>query len=149
MKSIISFLDHEEYPNVCGIIFANGQIQLLKVSAEWKRRPEFRVESDGETSVEILESEGKLWWNSGTILGRNVSDDGVFEAVCGEASWGSDGFVALISNKTRELIWLAAFDCSNPFSSVRFISESVFAESTYGNIWCFPLNDPSRCRIDE
>lgn len=153
MTKIADFLDHQEYPNVSGIIFPNGCIQLVTVSVNWGTPPSFQAsfqaELDGTTTVEALESQGKLSWSGGAILGEIASDDGALEAVCGEGSFGSDGFVAVVHVETQKLMWLAAFNCSNPFKFVSFKEGCVCAESTIGTVWRFPLNDPCQFRIEQ
>jgi hypothetical protein len=142
MKEIADFLDHQEYPNISGIIFPDGFIQLVTVSVNWETPPSFQVQLDGTTTVETLKSQGQLSWSDGAILGKTVSEDEGFEAVCGEGDFGSDGFVAVVHTETQKLVWLAAFNCSNPFKYVSFKEGCVYAESTIGTVWCFPLSDP-------
>lgn len=148
MNEIADFLDHQEYPNVSGIIFPDGFIQLVTVSVDWGVPPNFQAELDGTTTVETLKSQGQLSWSDGAILAETVSDDGAFKAVCGEGDFGSDGFVAVVHTETQKLVWLAAFNCSNPFNHVSFKESSVCAESTLGAVWRFPLNDPSQFVIE-
>jgi hypothetical protein len=148
MTEIADFLEHQEYPNVSGIIFPNGCIQLVTVSVNWGTTPSFQAELNGMTTIEALKSQGKLSWSDGAILGKAVSDDGAFEAVCGEGDFGSDGFVAVVRAETQKLAWLAAFNCSNPFKFVSFKEGCVRAESTIGTVWQFPLSDPCQFRIE-
>lgn len=142
MTDIADFIYHQEYPNVSGIIFPDGFIQLVNVSVKWETFPSFQVELDGSTTVETLKSQGQLSWSDGAILGKTISDDGAFEAVCGEGDFGSDGFVAVVHADSQKLAWLAAFNCSNPFNFISFKEACVCAESTTGTVWCFPLNYP-------
>ena len=148
MIEIADFLDHQEYPNVSGIIFPDGTIQLVTVSVNWEIPPSFHAELDGTTTVEALRSQGNLSWSDGAILGQTVSDDGVFEVVCGEGDLGSDGFIAVVHAETEKLAWLAAFNCSNPFKCVSFEEGRVCAESTIGTVWCFSLSDPCQFVIE-
>ncbi len=149
MTEIADFLEHQEYPNVSGIIFPDGLIQLVAVSSDRGTPLGFQAQLDGTTTTETLESQGKLSWSDGAILGRTVSGDGIFEAVCGEGDYGSDGFVALVNTATKKLVWLAAFNCSNPFNFVSFKEDCLCAESNLGNVWSFPLSDPSQFRIEQ
>jgi len=148
MIEIADFFEHQEYPNVSGIIFPDGFIQLVTVSVKWGTPPSFQVEIDEATTVETLKSKGLLTWSDGAILGKAISGDEAFEAVCGEGDFGSDGFVAVVRAETKKLTWLAAFKNSNPFKHVNFKKGCVCAESTMGTVWCFPLSDPCEFFIE-
>jgi len=141
-KRIIDFCEHQEFPRVNGIIFADGTIQLLKLAVDWGPPAKYRSILGEIVSLDALNSESKLIWNDGAILAKRISDDGALEAVCGESDFGSDGFIAVINKKTKKLVWLASFDCSNPFDSVEFDRGHICARTTLGNFWRFPISNP-------
>jgi hypothetical protein len=62
---------------------------------------------------------------------------------CGESGWGSAGFVAM-RNHQEELLWIAFFDFSNPFDRVEEQGRLVIARSTFGAIWTFDHDAPTR-----
>jgi len=125
-------------PIVNGIVHANGKIQRLDVLVSG-RYPSLEVKTEiGEsTSLSILEAAGHLEWTGCTPL-RKASDptsDLLVEA--GECGMGADGFVAVSRLSTEALVWLAFFDCSNPFISIRIGKNMVLVKSTHGNTWKF------------
>jgi hypothetical protein len=60
----------------------------------------------------------------------------------GEGSCGSEGFIALSEISTQNLLWLAYFDCSNPFEKVSIEQNKVYAISNLRHIWPFPMKSP-------
>lgn len=90
----------------------------------------------------------QMSWSSAAILGKSVSSDGGHEAVCGEGDYGSDGFVVVVRTNNKKLVWLAAFDCSNHFIRVEFGEDAVYAYSTMGNTWKFPLAEPCEFTVE-
>ena len=62
--------------------------------------------------------------------------------VAGEGAYGSEGFVAAAEITSAQLLWLAYFDCSNPFEEVSLINDVVVAISSLGHTWRLPLLHP-------
>ena len=78
----------------------------------------------------------------------DVSDfDGVcrfeneeFSVFAGEGSYGSDGVLWIIENRTNKLLWFLFSDTSNPFVSAYInYKQEVIAENNLGNLWTIPL----------
>ncbi|RYD40686.1 MAG: hypothetical protein EOP85_13840 [Verrucomicrobiaceae bacterium] len=67
---------------VDGIIYPDGRIDFVALLPDCEIYPHIQVDGGGETSVEILADRGQLQWNSGAIMGSNVSEDGRHYAVC-------------------------------------------------------------------
>jgi hypothetical protein len=67
-------------------------------------------------------------------------------AVVGDGSWGSDGFVA-VTSLANELMWIAFFDFSNPFLTVAFEREFLFARNSHGETWQFALSHPTSLSV--
>ncbi len=67
--------------------------------------------------------------------------------LAGEGGHGSDGFVA-VTDLLNEIRWLAFFDFSNPFVSVRISGDEVVAENNLGEFWFFPLDNPAQVRVE-
>jgi hypothetical protein len=121
---------------------------LIQLSAVECGKRIFEKKIFETTTIVELERSGKLFWSDAIILGETLSFDGMVTAVCGEGDHGSDGFVAVLSAESRKLLWLAAFDCSNPFDSVEFIGAAVYAQSTLGKVWRFPLAEPCNFTVE-
>lgn len=61
---------------------------------------------------------------------------------CGEASYGSIGFVCL-SNKNKNVVFLACFEYSNPFVIAEYKEGKIRAMNNLGEIWTFVFGKQS------
>ncbi len=95
-----------------------------------------------KTSIMELEKNQKLFWSDCTILNRIIDDERQIEVLAGESDYGSDGFVAVLSNKSKKLKWIAFFSSSNPFSRLEIENNQILAKSTSGFSWIFPIDMP-------
>lgn len=137
------FSVHQEYPKVNGFVYPRGAIQLVEIVVDWGPPVSFRHRRGMRTTIKNLEDDGLISWGSGSILARVHSTAMGVIAVAGEGDFGSDGFFALLNAESDMLIWLASFDCSNPFEAVSIKERRVHARSNLGNVWKFPLGDPA------
>ena len=63
-----------------------------------------------------------------------------FSVFAGEGSWGDDGALWIIENKTNKLLWFLFSDRSNPFVSASINeNEEVVAKTNLDKIWKIPL----------
>ena len=68
--------------------------------------------------------------------------------IVGECGMGSDGFVAMQASEVPDsLQWLAFFDFSNPFESVRLEKGFIKARNNIGEEWHFARSSPWRIEI--
>lgn len=88
-----------------------------------------------------------LDWTSCAVLTQLIGESASLEILAGESDWGSDGFVAVLERNTRQLVWLAWFDCSNPFARLAVHGEVLEATSTLGCTWTFPLHARANCFV--
>jgi hypothetical protein len=146
MEKIVDFIEHLECPIVDGIIYPDNTIQLCDVDISWKKPAEFKVQMLSVTSIDNLEKEGKLGWASCYISDEYIDEIHSIKVVCGETSWGGDGFVA-VTNLKEKLIWIAFFGCSNPFCKVTIAGTQIIALSTYECEWRFDIDNPSRISV--
>lgn len=63
--------------------------------------------------------------------------------LCGEGSWGGDGFVACIDRMAGRLRWIAFFQHSNPFVRLRLEGARIVAENNHGHLWSFKIENPT------
>jgi hypothetical protein len=61
--------------------------------------------------------------------------------VAGEGALGGDGVVAVLGDQNN-LPWIAFFDWSNPFVSLRVEDRALEATSNLGHVWRFTLPIP-------
>ena len=63
-----------------------------------------------------------------------------YSVFAGEGSYGSDGALWVIENKTNKLLWFLFSDRSNPFVSASINeNKEVVAKTNLGKIWKIPL----------
>jgi hypothetical protein len=141
------FLDHQECPNIDGIIFPTGEIQRIHVDVNWGPPVSYCLTMGIKTSINELEKKQRLYWSDCAILVHMNYEERQIEIIAGESDYGSDGFVAVISNKTKKLNWIAFFSCSNPFSKLEINNNHILATSTLGITWMFPINKPEALKI--
>ena len=142
MKDMKYFGVHQQCPNVDGIVFANGEIQQINVNVDWRTPVSNSLKLGNRTSITELEKNKQLYWSDCAILNSKIDETGQLKVVAGESDHGSDGFVAVISNKSDKLRWVAFFTCSNPFSKLEVDNNQILATSTLGTSWIFPINRP-------
>jgi len=147
MLYIRDFWKHQESPIINGIVLPDGSIQLITISIDLKSSPRYLIELGPKTSISELAGKSELHWSSCATLTRLDIQEENLTIVAGEASYGSDGFVAVINSTTHELVWLAFFDCSNPFHKLEYVDKELYAWSTHEHIWRFPINEPSNVSV--
>lgn len=62
-------------------------------------------------------------------------------------SHGSNGFIAVVSNFSGGMVWLAFFTLSDPFYEVLLEGNTVIAKSTSGNIYYLNLYEPQQIKV--
>jgi len=147
MKKIENFTEHLECPLIDGIIYSDHRIQLCDVQVSWKRPAEYKIELSSITSIDNLKKEGKLAWVSCSISDEYIDEAHSIKVVCGEASYGGDGFVGIVTLRQEKLIWLAFFTDSNPFHKVTVVGTQIIAVSTHKCEWKFDIDTPSRISV--
>jgi len=148
MKKVKNFIDFLECPLVNGIIFPNGVIKLLDVNVEWSPKLIYTIKKSEETSIKALEKIGHLQWNDCAILTKLSDEKKNIVVIAGEGDYGSDGFVSVIDLYSRKLIWLAFFNCSNPFEKLEIKNDELLVKSTNGCLWKFNILDPVNIVVD-
>jgi len=119
MTDIKYFFDHQECPGINGIYFPDGVVKLFDVLENTVDGKRYSIQLGDKTSINELEKNKILdCWNDCAILYNKIYKNLNIEVISGESDYGSDGFVAVVNNKSHELIWLAFLDCSNPFNKV-------------------------------
>jgi len=142
-------------PMVDGIVFADGRIVLLQMTSDYipnskypERQYAFHLKKVRTLAVQDLERDGKLHWSHIYRQFESVDETRNLRAWCGETSWGSEGFVALVRADSNLPIWIAIFEESNPFKAVTLTETLVEAVSTYENVWRFPIDSPEDATVD-
>src|SRR5258708_31307866 len=135
-------------PIISGIICGDGQIHLMDFS---------RISEGDRTKLELhitgstnISSFLKVRCDYLTNITQLCEVRYPKENICiigGEGGQGSEGFVAVSRLYDNYLEWIAFFEESNPFVSVRLDGPSVIAVSTYDDTWNFPLKHPEHALV--
>jgi NAD(P)H-hydrate repair Nnr-like enzyme with NAD(P)H-hydrate epimerase domain len=62
--------------------------------------------------------------------------------VCGEGSFGGDGFVAAVDSHTEQLRWLIFSTQANPLVQLRIEQSRLLVENNTGHLWRINLDEP-------
>ena len=135
-------------PIINGIVFSSGKIDWVNI--ELRSTPgstQFHLTPGTSTSLEDLEKEDDLEWTTVITLSECQSQRLNLKVICGEGGLGSDGFVAVSEFSSKDLLWIAFFECSNPFIKIHLQNGVVTAETTLGNSWVFPVFSPEKVTV--
>jgi hypothetical protein len=147
MRKIVDFFEHQESPIVNGIIFPNGMIQTIEISADWGPPVRYIHSKGPQISIDRFSSESD--WTSCAVMKKLVDKALGFTFLAGETlGRGDDGFVAAITNADHKLKWLVFMDRSNPFCDLKVTGQYVVALSTLRCYWRFPIENPGEFFID-
>lgn len=149
MNDMKDFVNHQQCPSVDGIVFSTGEIQLISVDINWDSPVSVRLSLDNKTSINELKNNQQLFWSDCAIIEHRIDEEKQIEVVAGESDYGSDGFVAVMSNKTKKLKWIAFFTCLNPFERLIIADNLIEATSTLGITLVFPINKPEALFVKE
>lgn len=140
--------EEEELPVVDGIVFDNGDvIQVDYMIVHGEASMGVAVQLKGRTTLgEMLDKDADLWtpfteWSAAVCEERGI------RISCGEGACGSEGFIAESRVEDGHVNWIGFFRRSNPFREVRIVDTNAVAESSYGQYWTFPLDDPSHLSL--
>lgn len=143
---ILEGWDDERCPILCGIFRPDDSVSMVKVETDSSSGNPIRLRVINHSTVNDLERLKPLDWTYLTQLCEAHSPSMGRSAVAGEGGYGGDGFVALL-NERKELLWLAFFDCSNPFTKLTIVDQQVVAFSSLGNEWRFLFESPETATI--
>jgi hypothetical protein len=125
-------------PIVKGLLFPDGVVIPIAGWPPGSGPPQF----GRRTTLKELDVNQPVEWTVLGQLAQAVSADGTLRAVAGEGGMGGDGFVALEAVPDGRLLWLAFFDDTNPFETIRFEDGFVAAATNLGREFRFPVADP-------
>jgi len=141
--------EEKRWPIRNGIYFADETVVLMDVSIPWKIGDE-TPSATISNSIKLNELE-EFQKNIKTRIGQSCEQSYPklnLLISCGGGSHGSEGFIAMTQITTSNLVWLAYFDCSNPFEKVSLSDGVVTAVSNLGHKWQLPLEKPETLKIN-
>jgi hypothetical protein len=132
-----------------GLYFQDDTVAPLSILMPWETATKtVSVQVSNRATIDRVENIKK---NETTRIGSNGEQsypDLNLRVIGGEASHGSEGFVAVTQMTTDRLVWLAYFNCSNPFETVSLVDGIVIAVSNLGHVWRLPLSQPETLAVD-
>lgn len=149
MKTIQQIWDNKLWPIRNGIYFDDGRVALLNISMPWENVG--KAVSVSVASLTQLEQIDEFRENCTTHLSPLCQEsypDMNLRVYGGEGGHGSEGFIAVTQISTGHLLWLAYFDCSNPFERVSVTNGIVIGVSNLGDSWNFPLTQPDSFSVN-
>ena len=143
-KTVKKVWEQGKCPIIDGVMLHDGTLLLLRLKDEPNGR---HLVANGRSTIESFIAERPDELSSLCTLDtvKFLGDELV--ALCGEGSWGGDGFVALTNAISGELIWIFFSDASNPFVKLNRNGDSLIATNNQDERWCFPIDDPSSVKI--
>lgn len=105
----------EELPIINGVLYSDGNYDDMFIFTDKNKK---RNIYHSNTRLQFLFSKDTVYSNI-IIQSGIICNDLNCKAICGEGSFGGDGFVLLESLTTGKMLWLASFDNSNPFINIQ------------------------------
>lgn len=149
MKELIQQKWREELcPGLNGVLFASGELVLMECTLLMEESvTQARVQPLARSTLNSALEFNENLWTFITELASCSWEKGNLRLSCGEGSMGSDGYVAAVRSDDERLVWVAFFDCSNPFQDIRVVDAEAVVVSTHGHVWRFPLEHPERVTV--
>lgn len=132
---------NEEIPIINGILYPDGFYEKIRIFTNQNKKEVikynkkiFNLKCDIDTSYPFVNDELKI----------NLSDT----VICGEGSYGGDGFIMAFKSSTQEIQWLASFDNSNPFIKLEIFNYFIIATNNLNEKWRFDISDLNDIKIE-
>lgn len=144
MNPIIDQWIEGKVPILNGVVEVSGRVHLVRPVDPPRSLP-MTLQGNEPTEFALLPA---IKWTT-VIPAVTVHDvESQLVVIVGECGWGSEGFVAVQATEEPDsLVWLAHFDFSNPFESVRLERDFIKARNNIGEEWCFARSSPWRMEI--
>ncbi len=133
----------EKLPIVNGILYPDGNFEQVNIITDenWKRTVR---QNQIKTVFPFINN---TVYSDIIVQSEIICDDLGCKAVCGEGSYGGDGFVMLENLITKKLLWLASFDNSNPFISIQRDKNGFIVTNNCNEKWYFDISDTDNVKI--
>lgn len=133
----------EELPIINGILYPDGNFEKVNIITYEDRKRTIQ-----QNKIKIVFPFSKDTDYSGIIIQSGIiCNDLNCKAICGEGSFGGDGFVMLESLTTGKMLWLASFDNSNPFINIQCDKNGFIVTNNCYEKWYFDISDTGNIKI--
>ena len=144
MNQIIAEWIQGKVPVVNGVIEAGGQVHRVH-PVDLPRKLPMTLRGDEPTELALLP---RIEWTISLPSEKMRDSESEMIAIVGECGMGSDGFVVIqATERPDSILWVAFFDFSNPFESVRFEGATIKARNNVREEWRFARSAPWRIEI--
>lgn len=120
-------INFKKFPIINGIMYGDGYIEGVDILTQSDRKRILRKHRFCSQS-DIIYSHA--YPNSELILEEMNSKN-----ICGEGSYGGDGFILSMTLDSNQLLWLASFDDSNPFISIQLKEHRIYVTNNCYEVW--------------
>lgn len=133
----------EELPIINGVLYPDGNFEKVNIITDenWKR------------TIQQNQIKTVFPFSDDTVYSSIIVQSGIIcndlncKAVCGEGSYGGDGFVLLKNILTDKIVCLASFDNSNPFISIQRNQNGFIVTNNCYEKWYFDISDTDNVKI--
>ncbi|MDE6780370.1 MAG: hypothetical protein K2J40_02785 [Ruminococcus sp.] len=133
----------EELPIINGVLYPDGNYDDMFIFTDKNQK---RAVYHSNTRLQFPFSDNTVY-SSIIIQSEIICNDLNCKAVCGEGSYGGDGFVMLESLTTGKMLWLVSFDNSNPFMSIQHYENTFIVTNNCNEKWHFDISDMDNIKI--
>jgi hypothetical protein len=142
MKNMLNELwEREELPCIDAIFFPNGKVFRVHINV-----PQLTINIKDEFNLNEFILQDTEYVSSIGLTCEILMTDG-FKCYAGEGSFGSDGFIACLNNKS-DIAWIFFSEWSNPFEELEEISpRKIRATSTANFFLLIDIENPLNMEI--
>lgn len=133
----------EELPIINGVLYPDGNYDDMFIFTDKNKK---RNIYHSNTRLQFLFSKDTVYSNI-IIQSGIICNDLNCKAICGEGSFGGDGFVLLESLTTGKMLWLASFDNSNPFTNIQRDKYGFIVTNNCNEKWYFDISDTYNIKV--
>lgn len=133
----------EEFPIINGVLYPDGNFEKVNIIT-YKNQKRTIQQNQIKTVFPFSDDTD---YSSIIVQSEIICNDLNCKAVCGEGSYGGDGFVLLESLITGKMLWLASFDNSNPFIRIQRDKSGFIVTNNCYEKWYFDISDTNNIKI--
>lgn len=134
----------KQLPIINGIIHSDNRVQLFEMNENSGKR---NVSFYKTCNINELNLDLELEVSKVIINDEIMSEDGKLKVMCGEGSFGGDGFIVLYSLIEERVIWILFSEVANPFIKVELLDNEVVALNNLDENWIISLANEKEVKI--
>lgn len=135
-------MDFKNLPIINGIMYANGHVDNIKISV---RTDHTRTLCKQKCNIVYTNEMNYTYAYPNAEL---IVEEMNCKIICGEGSYGGDGFILAVSLDSNQMLWLASFDESNPFVSIYVEKQQIYVVNNCHEVWRIDMIHPDCVEIN-